>query len=108
MIYGGTWPENAELPVDLFISDPVIVGNTATRCFSKFIKDVTRRLKIEKASPAEFSRKITDDLRIQPRITRGRYCLFDMNDAPFDVTCDPLLFFLQAARKDNIGVMCCL
>src|SRR5262249_38021803 len=52
MIFGRTRPKDSHLLVDFFISNAVIIGGASTRGFSKFAKDLTRRSKIEKMSPA--------------------------------------------------------
>ena len=107
MIFGWARPEHAHFPVESFVGDAIVVRRTATRCFSQLRKDFPRMSKRKVPAVVNTSRQVTDDLRIDARVTRRCNGLSNVNHAAFDIARHTFFFLLQAACEDDVRMACC-
>src|SRR5450432_2652095 len=97
MLKRGARPEDAHLLVNLLICDSVVIGDTAARREAQFLEDFSWLAKREILATAQAACQVTDNIGIRARVARWIHRLPNMNDAPFRIGGDALLFLLQAA-----------
>jgi hypothetical protein len=93
---------HAHLLVNLLICDSVVIGDTAARREAQFLEDFPWLAKREILAAAQAACQVTDNVGIRACVARWIHRLPDMNDAPFRIGGDALLFLLQAAGQHHV------
>src|SRR5262245_4230888 len=106
MIQRRARPEDAHLAIDAFVRDAVVVGDAAARGLAQFLEDLARMLKRKQRSLAQSPRDVADDRAVDARVAGRIDGLLNVDDAPLGAADDALLFFLKAAGKHDVRVMC--
>src|SRR6185312_5646848 len=97
-------PEHAHLRVDLLVRDPRVVGDAALAGDAQLLEDLARTAERHAVRPVESESDVLDDAPVLACLAGARNGLVDLDDAALDLRDGPLVFFLQAAGKHDVGV----
>ena len=98
MVEIGAGPKNAFLFVDSFVSDAVIIGDSAAGGDAKLLKNVGWILKRKILASTQPMCDINNNVRISTRLTRRVDALLPVDDASLGAASQAILFFMQTAR----------
>src|SRR5581483_11104332 len=87
------------------VGDAVVVGHAATRGDSKFLENVGGVLEGEILTAPQAVRQLDDNVRIAPSGAGRIDAFLPVNHASFGAAPETILFFVQAAGQDHVGVM---
>src|SRR5690606_4240294 len=94
MVKFRTWPENAHVLFDLFVSDAIIISGATLRCHTQFVEYSLAVFKCEFVTNAKPLGKIDNDITIATRISRGCNCSVNLNNPSFRCGHGSLLFLV--------------
>src|ERR1051326_2834687 len=105
MVEIGAGPKNSFLFVDSFISNAVIIGNSAPGGNAKLLKNVGWILERKIPAATKPMRDINNDVGILARLAGRIDALLPVNYTAFRAAPKPVFFFMQTAGEDYVGVM---
>src|SRR5262245_7928116 len=103
-IFAVAGPEDAHLPLDLFVGDARVVRDTAFAGDAQFVENLARAAEGEAARPTQRGRQVLNDAPVLPGLARTLHGLVDLDDAAFDLRDGPFILFVQAARQHDVRV----
>src|SRR5690606_39238378 len=90
-------PEDPELPLDLLVRDPRVVGEAALRRGAELVEDLPRAGEGEPALAPERLRDVLDDPPVLPRVAGRIDRLVDLDHPTLDLGDRALVLLLQRA-----------
>src|ERR1051326_1616452 len=105
MLFARARPADAVLRLDLFVRDAVVVGDAALRRHAQLVEDLARAREREAARPPECLRDVLDHAPVLLRLARRIDRLVDLDHASLDLRDHALIFFMQRAGENDVGML---
>ena len=98
-------PEHAQLTVNFFVSDAVVIRVAAARGLAQLVKNGARAFVIEKSLLSEPPGQVAINCPVRARVARRINHLLDVQHAALDIRHHAFVLLLQAAGQHHVRVM---